>query len=105
MFLTKTKISHQRCNSSNKTVNEKISVNIQKAQLSEFLNRPYKYGFNSNIDQEILLKGLTEQTIRFISNKKFEPNWLLNFRLSAFRKWLSMIEPSWSVTNFPPIDY
>jgi FeS assembly protein SufB len=90
---------------SKKTELEEIQVIHQRAQLSELLNRPYKYGFNSEIEQEIIPNGLNEETIRIISGKKAEPEWLLSFRLRAFRRWLTMAEPSWSITQYPPIDY
>jgi FeS assembly protein SufB len=81
------------------------AVGRQKAELSEMLNRPYKYGFSSDIEQDILCKGLTEDTIHLISKKKEEPQWLLEFRLKAFQTWLSMAEPRWSDNQYPPINY
>lgn len=55
--------------------------------------------------QDILEKGLNEDTVRFISNKKGEPEWMLEFRLRAFRKWLTMKEPDWSDNRYPRIDF
>jgi Fe-S cluster assembly protein SufB len=72
------------------------TVQSQKDELSEMLKRPYKYGFSTEIEQNLLPKGLNESTIRSISLKKKEPEWLLDFRLRAYRKWLNMEEPSWS---------
>ena len=65
----------------------------------------YKYGFTTNIESEKAAKGLTEETVRFISTKKEEPEWLLDWRLKAFERWLKMEEPKWAMVNYPPIDY
>lgn len=65
----------------------------------------YKYGFTSNIDTETLPKGLNEDVVRQISAKKGEPEFLLEWRLKAFRQWQNMTEPDWSNVDYPPIDY
>jgi len=65
----------------------------------------YKYGFVTDIEAETAPKGLNEDIIRFISAKKQEPEWLLEWRLKAYRHWLQMPEPDWSKVSFPPIDY
>ncbi|MCP1335697.1 Fe-S cluster assembly protein SufB [Futiania mangrovi] len=65
----------------------------------------YKYGFETAIEQDIAPPGLSEDTVRFISAKKNEPEWLLNWRLAAFQRWLEMPEPEWAKLTFPPIDY
>ncbi|MDE5720030.1 MAG: Fe-S cluster assembly protein SufB, partial [Paramuribaculum sp.] len=65
----------------------------------------YKYGFTTDIDTDILPPGLSEDTIRYISAQKQEPEWLLNFRLKAYRKWLTMKMPEWAHLEIPPIDY
>jgi Fe-S cluster assembly protein SufB len=65
----------------------------------------YKYGFASDIEQELLEKGLSEDTVRFISAKKNEPEWLLEWRLKAFRHWQKMTEPRWPNVTYPKIDY
>ncbi len=65
----------------------------------------YQHGFVSDIDQEFAPIGLTEATIRFISAKKDEPEWMLEWRLEAFRRWLELEEPAWARVNFPRIDY
>ncbi len=65
----------------------------------------YKYGFVTPIESEVFPKGLTEETIRAISAKKGEPQFLLEFRLKAYRKWLEMEEPHWPNVTYPPIDY
>ncbi|WP_144097130.1 Fe-S cluster assembly protein SufB [Croceicoccus sediminis] len=65
----------------------------------------YEYGFSSDIEQEFAEKGLSEETVRFISAKKGEPEWMLEWRLKAYRHWLTMPQPDWAKVNFPPIDY
>ncbi|UOK70626.1 MULTISPECIES: Fe-S cluster assembly protein SufB [Ancylobacter] len=65
----------------------------------------YKYGFFTEIESEKAPKGLTEDTVRFISAKKNEPEWLLEWRLDAFRRWQTMREPDWARVSYPPIDY
>jgi Fe-S cluster assembly protein SufB len=65
----------------------------------------YKYGFVTDIESERAPKGLNEDTIRFISAKKNEPEWMLAWRLDAFRRWLTMREPKWARVDYPPIDY
>ncbi|MBI1183559.1 Fe-S cluster assembly protein SufB [bacterium] len=73
--------------------------------LDEVTSSEYKYGFTSNIEQEFAPVGLDESTIRFISAKKNEPEWMLNWRLEAFKKWQQMKEPEWSNVKYPKIDY
>ncbi|MBO0750734.1 MAG: Fe-S cluster assembly protein SufB [Bradyrhizobiaceae bacterium] len=65
----------------------------------------YKYGFETRIESEKAPKGLDADTVRFISAKKNEPHWLLEWRLDAFRHWLTMREPTWARVDYPPIDY
>jgi Fe-S cluster assembly protein SufB len=65
----------------------------------------YEWGFSSDIEQEFAPKGLSEDTVRFISAKKGEPEWMLEWRLKAFRHWLTMETPNWAKLNVPPIDY
>jgi Fe-S cluster assembly protein SufB len=65
----------------------------------------YKYGFVTDIESETAPKGLSEETIRFISAKKEEPDWLLEWRLRAYRVWTEMEEPDWAKVFYPPIDY
>ena len=67
--------------------------------------REYKYGFSTEIETDFAPKGLNEDIVRFISAKKNEPQWLLDWRLEAYRLWLEMDEPKWALVNFPPIDY
>ncbi|HBE82667.1 MAG TPA: Fe-S cluster assembly protein SufB, partial [Blastocatellia bacterium] len=69
-------------------------------------NREYKYGFVTDIETDTIAKGLSEETVRLISSKKNEPEWLLEFRLKAFRKWLTMEKPDhWANFAYPDIDF
>src|SRR3974390_3235878 len=65
----------------------------------------YKYGFVTAIESDKAPKGLSEDTIRFISAKKNEPAWMLEWRLEAYRRWLTMREPTWARVDYPKIDY
>ncbi|HEY1929690.1 MAG TPA: Fe-S cluster assembly protein SufB, partial [Caulobacteraceae bacterium] len=65
----------------------------------------YKHGFVTELDQEFAPKGLNEATVRFISAKKNEPEWMLEWRLDAFRRWQAIEEPRWARLEYPPIDY
>ncbi len=67
--------------------------------------REYKYGFVTPIETETIPKGLNENTIRLISKKKDEPEWMLEFRLKAYRHWLKMKEPKWGNFQYPKIDF
>lgn len=73
--------------------------------IHEVTGSEYKYGFTSDIDTDIIPVGLSEDVIRLISAKKEEPEWLLEFRLKAYRKWLTMKMPTWAHLDIPPIDY
>lgn len=73
--------------------------------LNEVTNEDYKYGFVTDIDTEVIHRGLDEETIRIISAKKQEPDWLLEFRLRAFRYWQTLEMPHWAHLQIPPIDY
>src|SRR6201991_2794821 len=69
-------------------------------------NQEYKYGFVTDIESDMIPRGLTEDTVRLISEKKNEPEWLLEFRLKAFRHWFTMEEPrDWPNLKYPEIDY
>ena len=74
-------------------------------QVKELTEEKYKYGFFTDIESETAPKGLNEDTVRFISAKKNEPEWLLKWRLKAFKYWLTMPEPKWSKVKHEPIDY
>jgi Fe-S cluster assembly protein SufB len=75
------------------------------AVIQDLIDQPYKAGFVTDIDAETAPKGLTEDTIRMISAKKNEPDWLLDFRLKAFHHWLTMEEPKWPNVHYPKIDF
>lgn len=65
----------------------------------------YKYGFVTELEVDKPAKGLTEDTVRYISARKDEPEWMLEWRLDAFRRWKTMTEPTWSRVQYPPINY
>src|ERR1044071_1634175 len=65
----------------------------------------YKYGFVTDVESEKAPIGLSEDTVRYISAKKNEPEWMLEWRLGAFRRWLTMREPTWARVDYPKIDY
>jgi Fe-S cluster assembly protein SufB len=73
--------------------------------IEQLANTEYKYGFVTDVEQEIAPKGLNEDIIRLISAKKEEPEWLLEWRLKAYRIWLKMSEPTWQNVKYEPIDY
>ena len=73
--------------------------------ISEVTSGDYKYGFVTNIDTEVIAKGLDENTVRIISAKKNEPEWMLEFRLKAYRHWLTLEMPTWPHLTIPKIDY
>ena len=74
-------------------------------ELKELTSKEYKEGFVTDIEQEFVPKGLSEDIIRMISERKREPEWLLDFRLEAFRKWQSMNPPTWGHLRLPEIDF
>ncbi|MNF26056.1 FeS cluster assembly protein SufB [compost metagenome] len=80
-------------------------MSTDNAKLRELSRRAYKYGFVSDLPSDALPRGLDEQVIRQISAKKCEPQWLLDWRLKAFRHWLTMREPTWQNVHYAPIDY
>ena len=73
--------------------------------IADVVSRDYAYGFHTDLDTDLAPKGLNEDVIRFISAKKEEPEWLLEWRLTAFRHFLTMEEPNWAYVNMNPIDY
>ncbi len=83
-------------NQSNKILNKNIT---------KLVNKSYQYGFSTNIEKDIIEKGLNENTIHLISQKKKETKFLLNFRLKAYKKWKQMNEPEWAYLKFPEINY
>jgi Fe-S cluster assembly protein SufB len=75
------------------------------SQVETLVNKEYKHGWVTDIESDVAAKGLSEDTIRFISAKKQEPDWLLEWRLKAYRGWLKMAEPHWANVKYDPIDY
>ncbi len=75
------------------------------AVIQNLVNQPYKHGFVSDIESDVVPRGLNEDVIRLISAKKAEPEWLLEFRLKAYRHWLTMQEPTWPNVKYPKIDF
>jgi Fe-S cluster assembly protein SufB len=75
------------------------------AVIQDLVNRPYAAGFVSAVESDNAPRGLSEDTIRLISSKKNEPQWLLEFRLQAYRHWLTMTEPAWANVHYPRIDF
>ena len=73
--------------------------------IESFVNSEYKYGFVSDIETDSFAPGLNEDVVRRISEKKGEPEFMLEWRLKAFRHWLTMTEPHWPNVHYPPIDY
>ena len=73
--------------------------------IESLVNREYQYGFVSDIESDTAAPGLSEDVVRMISAKKNEPEWLLDWRLKAYRRWLTMKEPHWANLSYPPIDY
>ena len=83
-----------------------MSKEIEEQQMLEKIaSNEYKYGFVTNIEQEFAPKGLSEDIVRFISAKKEEPEFMLEWRLKAYRHWLKLKEPRWAKIKYPPIDY
>ncbi len=79
---------------------------VTKTKLQEEMaNREYKYGFVADLEEETVPKGLSEDVVRLISQKKKEPDWMLEWRLRAYRHWTTMKEPTWANVHYPPIDY
>ncbi|CAH9117359.1 unnamed protein product [Cuscuta epithymum] len=100
--LPKSRVFNARVLAGNKT---SITISEEEDAIGNFLNRDYKWGFNQEIDSFALPKGLSEETIRFISARKNEPDWMLKFRLKSYEKFLNMKEPKWSDNRYPEIDF
>ncbi|HMS15675.1 MAG TPA: Fe-S cluster assembly protein SufB [Planctomycetota bacterium] len=83
----------------------KLTVAEENPELAAIATRDYAEGFVTDIEMEIVPKGLSEDVVRLISAKKNEPEWLLEWRLKAYRAWLTMEEPDWQNVTFPKIDY
>jgi len=80
-------------------------MTTEQKMIEELARKEYKYGFTTDIETETAAKGLSEDTVRFISAKKNEPAFMLEWRLKAFRHWQTMKEPHWSNVHYPNIDY
>src|SRR5213595_3775257 len=79
-----------------------VSKSVLQAQMAK---QEYKYGFVADLDEDTVPKGLSEDVVRLISRKKKEPEWMTEWRLRAYRHWLTMKEPTWSNVRYPPINY
>jgi len=73
--------------------------------VQNLVDKDYEFGFKTDIEQDVIAKGLNEDVVRFISEKKNEPDFMLEFRLKAFRHWQTLEEPEWAYVNYPKIDY
>src|SRR5687767_5188456 len=80
-------------------------MSTETQTIERLANQEYKFGFTTEVEQEIVPPGLNEDVIRLISAKKSEPEWMLEWRLKAYRHWLTMKEPHWANAQYPPIDY
>ncbi len=86
-------------------MSDELKIDNDQATKDMLEKNEYKYGFVTPIEQEIIPKGINEEVLKFISKKKNEPKWLLDFRLKAYEKWKTMKEPSWAKLKIEPIDY
>src|SRR5437870_1757 len=84
---------------------ESPAATRERASLLELTRREYKAGFITDIESESVPPGLNEDIVRAISERKKEPEWMLEWRLKAYRHWLTMTEPTWQNVHYPPIDY
>jgi Fe-S cluster assembly protein SufB len=80
-------------------------MSTEQSTIEELANREYKYGFVTDVEAEVVPRGLNEEIVRLISSKKDEPEWLLEWRLKAYRHWLTMTEPRWPNVQYAKIDY
>ena len=78
---------------------------IMQQEIEDITKQEYKYGFTTKVETDMIERGLNEDVIRLISAKKNEPDWLLQFRLKAYRKWLTMEVPNWAHLQIPEIDF
>ncbi len=78
---------------------------VENELVRQIADKKYEYGFTTDVETDIIEKGLSEDVVRLISAKKGEPDWLLDYRLKAFRHWQTMRQPSWGHLTLPPIDY
>src|SRR5207237_5182049 len=80
-------------------------VSTSTQTIEELANREYKYGFVTDVEQDAAPRGLSEDIVRLISSKKGEPEWLLDWRLKAYRMWLTMKERAWQHVTYAPVAY
>ena len=80
-------------------------MDLKNEYVRSVVDKAYEYGFTTDVETEVIDRGLTEETVRLISEKKGEPEWLLDFRLKAFRHWQTLEQPEWGHLTMPPIDY
>ena len=92
-------------NDMNKDTDRKPDTNDPNSVIDDVTGSEYKYGFITDIDTDIIPRGLNEDVIRFISAKKGEPEWLLEFRLKAYRHWTTLTPPKWAHLDIPDIDF
>ena len=78
---------------------------MSQQEIDQLVDQDYKYGFVTDIESDTLPPGLNEDVIREISTRKGEPEWLLEWRLEAYAKWLTMTPPDWAHVDYPPIDF
>jgi Fe-S cluster assembly protein SufB len=83
----------------------KDGVDAETVEAVKALSGTYKYGWNTEIEMEYAPKGLSEDIVRLISSKNDEPEWMLDWRLAAYRRWLELIEPDWAMVDYPTIDF
>jgi Fe-S cluster assembly protein SufB len=97
----------QRAGPPESSIEERLMPAVQEtiAQVKALDVDKYKYGFTTNVESDLAPKGLNEDTVRFISSRKSEPGWMMEWRLEAFRRWQTMREPNWARVHYPKIDY
>ena len=83
----------------------KDGVDAETVDAVKALSGAYKYGWNTEIEMEYAPKGLSEDIVRLISSKNEEPEWMLDWRLAAYRRWLELKEPDWAMVEYPKIDF
>jgi Fe-S cluster assembly protein SufB len=88
-----------------KTTEPQVPERSEREELGALTSQEYRWGFVTDIESEVAPRGLSEDTIRLISSKKGEPDWMLEWRLKAYRHWLTMKEPTWASVTHPPIDF
>ncbi|MGA1781545.1 MAG: Fe-S cluster assembly protein SufB, partial [Planctomycetota bacterium] len=81
------------------------SATREEIDLQEVADREYEFGFVTDIEADALPPGLSEEIVAEISRRKEEPEWLLEYRLRAYRHWRTMAEPDWAFIDYPPVDY